>query len=81
MQCPKEFFSKSKLKAHEPVHLGPSFVCQYCKVKTYNYKAGVQEHEKKCKDNQNKPPKAQVQIVWKGVHCEEVFEETHGHCP
>ena len=51
MQCTKEFFSKSKLKAHEPVHSGPSFVCQYCNKKTFYYKAGVQEHEKKCEEN------------------------------
>ena len=65
MQCSKEFFSKSKLKAHDPMHSGPSFVCQYCNKKTFFSKAGVQEHEKKCDQNPNKPPKPKCRLCGK----------------
>ena len=65
MQCSKEFFSKSKLKAHKPMHSGPTFVCQHCKKKTFFYKAGVQEHEKKCDQNPNKPPKPKCRLCGK----------------
>ena len=52
--CGKEFFSKSKLEAHMPKHSGERFWCAYCNDKSFVYKSGVQEHERKCPDNPNR---------------------------
>ena len=47
------------------MHSGPTFVCQYCKKKTFFYKAGVKEHEKGCDDNPDKPPKPKCRLCGK----------------